>query len=168
MTDLSLNRRWVLVGGLWVAAAGPSFAQDAPVVETTSGKVRGATKDGVLVFKGVPYGESTAGANRFMPPKRKAAWTGVRDALDYGPTAPQAGAAPSRPPPAPGAARHPSPIGADQPDPSPPPVNEDCLVLNVWTPATTGKRAVMFWMHGGGFSTGSGSSAWYEGVNIEK
>ncbi|HEX2561343.1 carboxylesterase/lipase family protein [Phenylobacterium sp.] len=168
MTDLSLNRRWVLAGGLWVAAAGPSFAQAAPVVETTSGKVRGSTKDGVLVFKGVPYGEDTSGANRFMPPKKKAPWTGVRDALAYGPTAPQGGAAPNRPPAPAGAARHPSPIMPDRPDPTPPPVSEDCLVLNVWTPATTGKRAVMFWMHGGGFTTGSGSSVWYEGVNIAK
>lgn len=168
MTDLSLNRRWVLAGGLWVAAAGPSLAQDAPVVETTSGKVRGAAKDGVLVFKGIPYGEDTSGANRFMPPKKKAPWTGVRDALAYGPTAPQGGVRPIRPAADAAPRRHPSPIAPDRPDPSPPPVNEDCLVLNVWTPSTTGRRAVMFWMHGGGFTTGSGSSAWYEGVNIAR
>ncbi|HEY9216428.1 MAG TPA: carboxylesterase family protein, partial [Phenylobacterium sp.] len=63
--------------------------------------------------------------------------------------------------------RHPSPISGGTVG-DPPPVGEDCLVLNVWTPSTSGKRAVMFWMHGGGFSTGSGSSSWYEGVNIAR
>lgn len=164
---MDLDRRFVLGAGAALLAA-PAFGQAAgPVVETTAGRVRGTTSGGVLVFRGIPYGESTAGPNRFMPPKKKAPWSGVRDAIVYGPTAPQAGAAPSRPAPPQGAQRHPSPIGGAGPQPTPP-VNEDCLVLNVWTPSTTGKRAVMFWMHGGGFSTGSGSSLWYDGTNIAR
>src|SRR6478672_5328718 len=59
------------------------------VADTTFGKIRGADIDGIKIFKGVPYGASTAGKNRFMPPVDPAKWTGVRDALEYGASAPQ-------------------------------------------------------------------------------
>src|SRR5580704_15342731 len=69
------------------------FAQAADaheaIAETTSGKVRGAVADDIKIFKGIPYGASTAGPNRFMPPVKPAAWTGVRDTLAWGHTAPQ-------------------------------------------------------------------------------
>ena len=123
------------------------------VAETAFGKIRGVDNNGIKTFKGIPYGANTADANRFMPPAEPADWSGVRDALAYGHSAPQ------RDPAAPPASDVLSVSGANLP-----PEGEDCLVLNIWTPSiapTSGsdrKRPVMFWCHGGGFSTGSGSS----------
>ena len=140
-------------------------AQDANyvVAETAFGKIRGVDNGGIKIFKGIPYGASTTGANRFMPPAEPGDWSGVRDALAYGPSAPQRD--PGAPPPPPGAL---SVSGRELP-----PEGEDCLVLNVWTPAigaTAGgrKRPVMFWCHGGGFATGSGSSPDNDGTNLGK
>lgn len=159
-----LDRRFVLtVGGVWLAAgARPAFGQGAgPIAETTAGRVRGFEDKGVKVFKAIPYGDTTAGANRFMPPKPPKPWTGVRDALAYGPSTPQGDGRP----PAADTGPFPSLYGSGEALPQ----SEDCLILNVWTPALDGKkRPVMFWIHGGGFSTGSGSSAWYDGTNIAR
>jgi para-nitrobenzyl esterase len=124
-------------------AADPEYV----IGETSAGKVRGIVVEGVKVFKGIPYGATTAGKNRFMPPAKPAKWAAVRDALEYGHTAPQGtGAAQRR-------------GGPEQ--------GEDCLVLNVFTPDLRGGRCpVMVWLHGGGFATGSGSSPGYDGVNL--
>ncbi len=73
------------------------------IADTTLGGVRGVDSGGIKTFKGIPYGASTAGANRFMPPSDPQKWAGVRDALEYGHSAPQRD--PSAPPPAPGVER---------------------------------------------------------------
>ena len=119
-------------------------------------------RTGINIFKGVPYGASTAGKNRFMPPAKPAPWSGVRDALHYGASAPQT--VPGPPSVLAGmeflvSAENPRDVGE----------SEDCLVLNVWTPALDGrKRPVMFWIHGGGFTSGSGSAPLYDGTNLAR
>jgi para-nitrobenzyl esterase len=147
-------------------------ASDArTVVETSSGKLRGFWRSGIFIFKGIPYGDSTGGENRFMPPRPARPWTGIRDALHYGRACIQ---------PASDSAHydydtHYRPAsefaflthgGEGQLSPG-----EDCLVLNVWTPAIkeSGKRPVMVFYHGGGFSGGFDQDlASYDGENLAR
>jgi para-nitrobenzyl esterase len=158
MSYISSRRSFMKRAGLAIAGAqlapwlkGVSAADlGNAIAETSAGKVRGLVVDGVRVFKGVPYGASTGGQNRFMPPRRPVAWTGTRDALAFGPTAPQAAGS--------GTTAAGSP--AQQ--------SEDCLVLNVFTPGLSDgrKRPVMVWLHGGGFSSGSGSGRILDGTRL--
>ena len=127
---------------------------------TTNGAVRGASSGGVVVFRGVPYGASTGGANRFRPPQPVARWTGVRDALTFGATCSQPSSlgatAPSVEPF----------IGSLLPDPNDE-FGENCLSVNVYTPgADDGCRPVMVWFHGGGQTIGSGNLTPYNGSNL--
>jgi para-nitrobenzyl esterase len=128
----------------------------APIAETRHGRVRGAVEQGIAVFKGISYGAPTGGANRFMPPRPPAPWSGVRDALAYGDQCPQVAAAAT------------TKLFASWRVPTG--ESEDCLVLNVWTPSLDdGKpRPVMVWFHGGGFSSLNGSSRAYDGVRLAK
>jgi len=164
MTVEHSRRDFLKQGSLALAASGlvlpQAWAQSASVeVETAFGRIRGVDVGGIKTFKAVPYGASTAGRNRFRPPVDPAKWSGVRDALAFGPSAPQR---------EPGTAANTSDLavaGAGMRDES-----EDCLVLNVWTPAVgdNRKRPVMVWCHGGGFTTGSGSSPITEGEALAR
>lgn len=145
-------------GAVIALGARRAFAEGDPIVETTSGKIRGVSGGAVQVFKGVPYGASTAGKNRFMPPRPPEPWTGIRDAVAYSGHAPQwPSTAPRRP-------ELKTLLG--QPDTTP--TGEDCLTLNLWTPGLDGgaKRPVMVWLHGGGMAYGSANRALYDGTNL--
>lgn len=133
----------------------PPQTAEGPVAQTVHGKVRGAMEDGVNVFLGIRYGADTA-TTRFAAPAAPEPWTGVVDALEYGNSARQI-------PTGSGGGLFDS--WARVPTPA---LDEDCLFLNVWTPALRdgGKRPVMVWFHGGGFSSGSGSSTAYEGTRL--
>jgi para-nitrobenzyl esterase len=131
---------------------------DSPVVEIASGKLRGARQNSIASFKSIPYGASTAGRNRFMPPQKPAPWAGVRDALAIECRAPQAGPAPQRPE----LATVWGPVDTS-------PMIEDCLRLHVWTPGLgAGKRPVMVWLHGGAFSYGSPNTPRVDGSSLAR
>src|SRR5262252_7977948 len=124
-----------------------------PVVETTSGKIRGVVINKVNAFKGISYGDTTEGASRFLPPQKPKPWTGVKDANEWGLEAPQ------------GAHTEIPEVAATIPKQG---HSEDCLHLNVWTNSFSGKRPVMVWFHGGGFTSGSGSYTMYDGANMAR
>ena len=131
------------------------MAVDDVIATTDAGQLRGRREHGVSVFRGIPYGADTGGDNRFRPPQPVAPWTGMRDALQFGPSAVQL-RAPVDP------QRAADPLSDAQR------VGEDCLVLNVWTPEATGQRPVMVWFHGGGFTVGSASSPMYDGAELAR
>lgn len=123
---------------------------NATQVETRCGIVQGDVEHGVRVWKGIPYAKPPVGELRFQPPVAPEAWTGVRDATAFGHVCPQ-------------------PVGFNLGMPhTPRNQSEDCLTLNVWAPAQTdGKlRPVLFWIHGGAFATGTGSSPLYDGTQF--
>jgi para-nitrobenzyl esterase len=119
------------------------------VVDTRRGKVRGSVVDGVNAFKGIPYAAPPFGANRLRPPQPIAPWSGVRDALTYGPKSPQ--------PP------YPPPVLTLLPEFSAP--GEDCLNLNIWSADLgSARQPVMVWIPGGMFEYhGTGAAPWYDG-----
>jgi len=150
---------------------GGVIASDATTVApTTAGKVRGYRRDGVYGFKGIPYGASTSGAARFMPPAKPESWAGIRNALHYGRTCPSSDPA------------HVVTDGRNRADKDEDAfllhrgsaeqvAGEDCLRVNLWTPEIngSGRRPVLVFMHGGGFSGGCSQDLLsYEGENLAR
>lgn len=139
------------------SASSPNGSKSFVVAQTATGRVRGVTVDGIHTFKGIPYGGNTGGKRRFLPPTKPSAWSGVRDALDWGHIAPQPVSA--------GRIDYVRLIGwLDQPGGQ----SEDCLVLNVWTPNMKGKLPVLVSFHGGGFTSGSSGARGFHGQGLAK
>lgn len=115
-------------------------------VEVAEGHLRGRRGDSVCTFLGVPYAAPPVGALRWRPPQPAPRWAGVREALAFGPDFPQ----------------------APNPRFRAPRQDEDCLYLNVWTPSVDrdAKLPVMVWLHGGGFTGGSGSDLRSDGARL--
>ena len=117
--------------------------------KTASGQLEGRERGGVLLFAGIPYAEPPLGEKRFLPPSPAPAWQGVRSARRFGLAAPQR----------PGVGLTAAALDWD----------EDCLTLNVCTPAVDdGARPVLVWIHGGAFRTGKGGIPWYDGTSFAR
>jgi len=129
------------------------------IVETTAGKVRGYTRNGIQTFKGIPYAGSTEGKARFLPPVKPTPWTGVRSSMQYGYVCPQGPR---------GGWAHDEEAWLFSWDDGIP--AEDCLRVNLWTPGNDNKkRPVMVWLHGGGFQAGSGQELKsYDGERLSR
>jgi para-nitrobenzyl esterase len=146
MTMTAIAGAALLEPGLGFAQPGaPEYVE----VVTGHGRLRGLRQSGLVTFKGIPYGGPVSGANRFKAAPPLQPWTGVKDALQLG--------APSWQPDK-------TYFGINEPSP-----DENCLFLNIWTPAADGrKRPVMFYNHGGGFIKGSGAAVYQDGGNLAR
>ena len=130
-----------------------SASSSGPVANTTSGKIRGRVVNKVQAFQGIPYGAPTGGNRRYLPAAKPEPWTGIKDTISWGDEAPQ------------GPHTEIPEVAATIPKTG---LSEDCLRLNVWTNSLKGKRPVMVWFHGGGFTSGNGSYTIYDGANLAR
>ncbi|MDH5834281.1 carboxylesterase/lipase family protein [Luteimonas sp. M1R5S59] len=131
------------MAGAWTGAVPAAPSGPASVARVRGGRVAGERVHGVHVFRGLRYGADTTG-RRFLPPRPEPAWRGIRGAIAFGSPAPQRGE------------------GG--------PGSEDCLFLNIWTPALRdgAKRPILVYLHGGGYNTGAGSDPLYDGTRLSR
>ena len=131
------------LGMLATALPATPAAGKSSLATTRSGRIAGFSDRGIHVFRGIPYGADT-GTRRFQRALREKGWTGVRDTVRFGASAPQRGDADGQP------------------------VSEDCLFLNVYTPGLRdgAQRPILVYLHGGGYNNGSGSHPLYDGGNL--
>ena len=119
------------------------------IVRTTYGSVEGERGDGVSVWRGIPYAAPPVGELRFRKPQPPGPWEGARDATEFGHACPQGSRMKGR-----------APVTD---------ISEDCLTINIWSPASDrAKRAVLFYIHGGSFSEGTGADKEYEGTKLAR
>jgi para-nitrobenzyl esterase len=123
----------------------------APIVEAPTGTVRGSAEGDVNVFKGIPFAEAPVGPLRWRAPVPKRHWQGVRDATTFGPACFQPSSKLNN-------------IYANEPWP----MSEDCLSLNIWTPATAHNAPVFFWIYGGALWGGTNRDPMYDGAELAK
>ncbi|HYD27227.1 carboxylesterase/lipase family protein [Brevundimonas sp.] len=141
----------VLACGVMSGAPAAAAVPDEPTVAAPAGALRGRAEADILTFKGIPYAAPPTGQNRWRPPLPATPWSGLRDASAYGPACIQ---------PTPGAPHiYSDDLGA---------TSEDCLTLNVWTPATDGKAPVIVWIHGGSLVAGSSKERLYDGARLTR
>lgn len=123
-------------------------AHAGPVAVTTMGRFEGAREHGVSIYRGIPYAAAPIGELRFKAPQPALASAGTRDVTRFAPACMQK--------------------GVSMPGEAPQAISEDCLYLNVWTSGKAGKRPVMVWLHGGGFTNGSAAMPLYWGDALAK
>lgn len=133
-----------LLAAVAVAIAVPAFAQEPPIVAAPAGSLRGETVENVHVFRGIPYALPPVSERRWRAPAPMPRWDGVLDAAEFG-------AACMQPP---------------SPYQSHAALSEDCLFLNIWTPADAHNAPVLFWIHGGSLISGAASEAFYDGARF--
>ncbi|MGH6872853.1 MAG: carboxylesterase/lipase family protein [Rhizomicrobium sp.] len=139
--------RVALAASLAVLLSGPALS--APTVTIAQASLAGTTDGGISVFKDIPFAAPPVGDLRWRAPQPAPAWTGTRDASQFGPICPQSLRAPGQPR-----------MGAALSE------SEDCLTANVWTPSVAGKLPVMVWIYGGGFRIGGSASSLYDGMEL--
>lgn len=150
-----MRKRWQFVGVIVAAVQLASFAVTQQVL-TESGAISGLRESGLSIYKGVPFAAAPVGDLRWRPPVHVAPWTGTRKADAFAPACMQ--------------------VGVSMPGETPPAVSEDCLYLNIWTPAkatTEAKTAheslpVIVWIYGGGYINGSASMPLYWGDRLAR
>jgi para-nitrobenzyl esterase len=139
----------ILTAMVALILATPVTAQ--PIVNAPAGAARGEARDGVNVYRGLPFAQPPVGRGRWRPPAEMRPWRGTRDATAFGPVCVQ-------PQPRPGSIYY----------EALPAMSEDCLTLNVWTPADARNAPVFVWIHGGALTGGSGRQAMYDGAAMAR